>query len=287
GDGRGALLAAPHQHDALNDVVVVVLAGDAEPRLVANLDGGDVLDQYRRAVWRGDHGVLDRIDRPDQADAAHDRRLRADVDGVTANIDVGVADRLQQLRQRQPIRDQLVEIDLDFIGLGLAAPSGDVDHAWHGAEATLQHPVLQGLEIEHRITGRADQPVAVDFTDGAQRRNLRLGIVEERRKLRQTVQHLLQRLLVGEVEGELQFDVGQAVQRNRADDVEVLDARDLGLQRKGDVALDFLRRQAGALGDDVHHRRRRVGIGLDVQLLERDQPTDDDGDEQADHHEPA
>ena len=34
-DRRHALLAAPHQHDALDDVVVVVHAGDAEARLVA------------------------------------------------------------------------------------------------------------------------------------------------------------------------------------------------------------------------------------------------------------
>ena len=37
-DRRHALLAAPHQHDALDDVVVIVLAGDAEPRLVADRD---------------------------------------------------------------------------------------------------------------------------------------------------------------------------------------------------------------------------------------------------------
>ena len=33
-DGRHALLAAAHQHDALHDVVVGILAGDAEARLV-------------------------------------------------------------------------------------------------------------------------------------------------------------------------------------------------------------------------------------------------------------
>ena len=42
--------AAAHQHDALDDVVVVVVAGDAEPRQVADRDGGDVADQHRRAL---------------------------------------------------------------------------------------------------------------------------------------------------------------------------------------------------------------------------------------------
>ena len=38
-DGRQALRAAAHEHDALDDVVVIVLPGDAEPRLVAHRDG--------------------------------------------------------------------------------------------------------------------------------------------------------------------------------------------------------------------------------------------------------
>ena len=286
-DRRRALLAAPHQHDALDDIVVLVLAGDAEPRLRADRHGGYVLDQNRRSVGRGDHGAGERVDRADQADAAHHRRLLPDIDGVAADIDVGVADGLQQLRQRQPVRDQLVEIDLQLVGLGLAAPAGDVDDAGHGAEAALQHPVLQRLEIEHRIIGRPDQPVTIDLADRAERRNLRLGVVEERRHLRQPVQHLLQRLVIGEIEGELQLDVGQAVQRDRADDVEVLQPRDLRLQRDGDVAFDLLGRQSRALGDDVDHRRRRVRIGLDVQLLERHEAADDDGDEQPEHQEPA
>ncbi len=33
-DRRRALLAPPHQHDALDDVVVIILAGDAQPRLL-------------------------------------------------------------------------------------------------------------------------------------------------------------------------------------------------------------------------------------------------------------
>ena len=36
------LLAASHQHDALHDIIVVVLAGDAEPRREADVDVGDI-----------------------------------------------------------------------------------------------------------------------------------------------------------------------------------------------------------------------------------------------------
>ena len=241
-DGRRTLLAAAHQHDALHDVVVLIEAGDAEPRFLADGDGGDVLDQHRIAAALRHHGIGEIVDRADQADAAHHRGLRADIDGVAADIDVGIADRLQQLRQRQAVGDQLVEVDLQLIGLGPAAPAGDVDHAGHGAEAALQHPVLQRLQVQHAVVRRPRQPVAVDFADGAERRNSRLHVAGQRRHLRQPVQHLLQRLVIGVVERELQFDVGQAVQRDGPDGAQVLDAGDLGLDRNGDVALDFLRR---------------------------------------------
>src|SRR5665213_2611760 len=110
---------------------------------------------------------------------------------------------------------------------------------------TLQDWVLQRLEVEHAVVRRALQPVAVDFADRAGRRNPGLHIAGQRRQLRQPVQHLLQRFVIGVVERELQLDVGQSVQRNRADRVQVLDAGNLGFDRDGDVAFDFLRRQAG------------------------------------------
>src|SRR4029077_19567287 len=136
-DGWRALLAAPHQHDALDNIVIVVFAGDAKSRLLADGDGGDVLDQHRGAVVRGDHGVGQVVDRTDQTDAAHDRRLRADVEGVAADIDVRIADCLHELRQCQPVGDQLVEIDLKFVGLGPSAPAGDVDHAGYRLESAI------------------------------------------------------------------------------------------------------------------------------------------------------
>ena len=232
------------------------------------------------------HRVVEVFDRTDEADAAHHRGLRADIDGVAADIDVGVVDRLHHLRQRQAVGDQLVEIDLQFVGLGLAAPAHDVDHARHGTEAALQHPVLQRLEIEHAVVRRSLEAVAKNFADRADRRDRWLHTARQRRELRQPVQHLLQRLLVGIVERELQFDVGQPVQRDGADGAQILDAGNAGFDRDRDVALDFLRREPRALRHDVDHRRGRIGIGLDVELLERQQSADEHGNEHA-HHQVA
>ena len=68
---------------------------------------------------------------------------------VGADIDVGVVQPVQHLLQREPVGQQPVEIDGDVVGLGLAAPAGDVDHARDRLEAALQDPVLDGLEVGH------------------------------------------------------------------------------------------------------------------------------------------
>src|SRR5207237_10392227 len=51
-DRRQALLAAPHQHDSLDDVVLLVAAGNSEARLVADDDLGDIAHKNRSAVCR-------------------------------------------------------------------------------------------------------------------------------------------------------------------------------------------------------------------------------------------
>src|SRR6185369_2152318 len=50
GNGRRTLFAAPHQHDALHDIVVLIEAGNAEPGLLAYRHLRDVADQHRIAA---------------------------------------------------------------------------------------------------------------------------------------------------------------------------------------------------------------------------------------------
>ena len=174
--------AAAHQHDALDDVVHVVVAGDAEPRQIADVTFATSPIDHRRALIAGDHRVADLVDRVDQPDAAHHGRLRAEVDGLAAHVDVRVAERRQHLRHRQAVAHQFVLVDGDVVSLGLAAPAGHVDDAGHGLEAPFENPVLQRLEIRHRIVGRPDHPIAVDLADRAGRRDLRLRAVRQRRR---------------------------------------------------------------------------------------------------------
>jgi hypothetical protein len=170
-----------------------------------------------------------------------------------------------------------VLVDGNVVRLGLAAPAGHVDDARHRFEAPLQHPVLERLQIGNRIVGRPDHAIAKDFADGTGGRYLRLCAVRQRRELRQAVGHPLLRLLIGEVVRELHLDVGQAEQRYGTDGLDVGDAGHLNFERDGDVAFDFLGRLAGALRDDVHQRRHRIRVGLDIQRQEA-------GDAGREHH---
>ena len=95
--------------------------------------------------------------------------MRSDIDGIAADVDIGIADGLQQLRQGQSVGDELVEVDLQFIILGLAAPAGDVDDPRHRAKAALQNPVLQRFQVEHAVVRRPGQAVSIDFSDRAER----------------------------------------------------------------------------------------------------------------------
>src|ERR1700730_13451314 len=264
-DRRYAFRAAPHQHDALHDVVGIVVARDSEPRQIADADVGHVADHHRRALVVGDERAADLFYRMNQSHAPHDGRLRAEIHRLAADIDVGVAERGQYLRDRQSVAHQLALIDGNIVGLRLSAPSGHVNDARHGLEAALQYPVLQCLQVGHRVVGRPYHAITENLADRTDRRNLRLRAVRQGPKLGQPVDDPLLGLLVFEIVGELHLDVGKPEQGDGADGLHVGDAGHLNFQRNGDVALDLLGRLAGALRDHIDEGRYRIRIGLDVK----------------------
>ena len=244
---------------------------------MADGDRGHVADEHRRALVVDDQGMADFVRGMNQADAAHHRRLSAEIDGLAADIDVGVAERREHLRHRQSVAHQLVLIDRDVVSLGLAAPTGHIDDSRHRLEAPLEHPVLERLEIGHRIVGRTDHPIAEDLADGTGGGDLRLGSVRQGSEFGQPVDHPLLGLVVGEVIRKLHLHIGETEQRYGADRLHVGYAGHLNFERNRDVAFDFLGGLAGALGDDVDQRRHRVGIGFDVERKKA-------GDAGAEHH---
>ena len=182
-------------------------------------------------------------------------------------------ERVHQLLEGQVLPLELIGVDLDVILLGVAAEADDVDDAGHLAELLLEDPVLRRLQVGERVA-LADDAVAEDLADGVPRRQLRL---HPRRQLDEleAIDDLLPRVLVVDVPGEVALHVGEPEERLRADVVEVHHAGEPDLELHRDVALDLLGRPAVRLRDELDHRRHRVRVGLDVEILVAVEPTDE------------
>ena len=274
-----------HQHDAGHDVGLVVTAGEAEPGCEADFDLGDVGHQHRNAALLGQHDVADIVHRGDDADAADVDRLFADRDGAAADIGIAGRDRGHDLRQRQPVGHHAVEVDLGLEFLGFAAEHRDVGNPGHDAQLAFDHPVLQRLQLHHVHAGRPDQLVAEDLADAAGGRDHRQHACRQYRVL-QPVEGLLAHEMIVAAVFELQADEAEPVDGVGADELQSRGRGDRDLDRDRDVALDLLRRLARLLGDDLDDRRRRVGIGLDVQHQERNVAEAEKGRERDHHQEP-
>ena len=228
---------------------------------------GDVRQNDRQAALLAHHDVVDVADRAEHADAAHIDRLFADRDGAAADIGVAGGNRVDDLRQGEAVGPHAIEVDLGLVFLGFAAQRRDVGDARHDAQFAFDHPVLQRLELDQVHARRTLELVAQDFADAAGRRNDRRDDGRQRGVL-QPVGDLLAHEIVVAAIFELQADKAEREHRVRADVGQAGRAGDRDLQRNGDVTFDFLGRLAGILRDDLDDRRRRVGIGLDIERCE-------------------
>ena len=281
---RIGVVALLQQHNAFDGVGIVDdllpsrladerggFADLAEANLRPLRDGGNVLDLDGRAVLGLDDGVLDVLHAGEEADRLHVDLLRALLDEAAAAVGVVVGDLLLDLADAQPIRDQLLRVELDLVLLGRPAEAGDIDHAGDALEGFFQRPVFERLLLHHVVGGvGAFQRVPVDLSDrapvGAHLRNKIGGQADHAEPL----QHVLAVDVAGGVVVEDQHQAGQAGQRGGAQMREMGNAGHLNLNRHGDLALDLFSGAARPLGDDLHVVVGYVGVGLDGQRAEAD-----------------
>src|SRR6202034_3222316 len=102
-----------------------------------------------------------------QPDAADVDGLLADADLASADIDVGVAERGEDLRYRHPVELELARVDVDVELLGRAAPRIDLDDAGNREQARYDDPVADGAQIHHTEVLRADDLAAQDLAGAA------------------------------------------------------------------------------------------------------------------------
>ena len=227
------------------------------------------------------------LERTDQSDAPHVGGLLADIERARADVQITVGHRGDDLRKRDVVGGQFLQVDVDVVFLGQAAPTDHVDDAGNGAEAFLEHPILERFEISEAEIFRRDELVAINFADGTLRRDLRLRAVGKRRQRADAVEHLLERVIVIGLVGELEFDVRKPVERTRTDMLQTRQPGHGNFNWNGDVALNLFGGLPRALRDDFHHRRRRIGIGFDVQPAESIAARAEEQDQHGQHHRAA
>ncbi len=261
------LLAGAQQDDAFDRVILLADAELAQPRRDADDDMADILDQHRRALVHRQHDIADILDGrqpPEPADIIELPALRIE---TAAAIAVVGGQRAFDLLHRQAQGGDAHLIEHHLILHRAAAEAGIVRHAGHRAVMRLDRPFLDGLQFHRRAIG-ALQRVAIDQARGRGQRRDRRRDAARQVDIADPVERLLaRRLAVGAI-GEIDHHVGQAVERDRTHDRRLGNAVHAELDRHGDLPLDFLGGMAGPLRDDLDHRRREIGIGIDRQALQ-------------------
>ena len=197
-----------HDHDRRDHIVFVVAAGLAEPRHIADIDLGDVLDRHRHAVRLRQHDFLDVADLVALGQIGSRRRLfkrpmprmltdcwpKLMVRPPTLILALPIA--LITCGKRDVVGVELVQIDLDLEFLGGAAPGVDLHDARDGQKPALQDPILDGAQIGQPEMRRPDDLIAIDFADQARALDLRRDVVRQADVLLQADRGLRERKII-------------------------------------------------------------------------------------------
>src|SRR5262249_37443640 len=149
-------------------------------RHITDRNACNVLDLDRQAAGLGQDNVFDVLyvitvryvicaAAIDQADAADVDRLLTDGDFPAADIDVAVPKRADQLRHRDVVGLELLQVGIDIELFGGAAPGIDLRHSRNGEQAARHHVVLQRAQVSQPEVRRPDDLVAIDLADQARR----------------------------------------------------------------------------------------------------------------------
>ena len=93
--------------------------------------------------------------------------MLANDDLAAADVDIGVAECGDDLRDRDIISVEFVQIDVDVVLLGRAAPRIHGHHPRHGEQSPRDDPVLHGAQVGQPEMRRADHLIAEHLADKA------------------------------------------------------------------------------------------------------------------------
>ena len=282
-DDAVGVLAIAHDHDAADHLAPIHIQG-AAAEIPADADGRDIAQIQRRAAVGHHRDGLQVGGALHQADAAHDELGAVLLDGLAADIEVGLADSVQDLTQGGAVEFEHLRGDLDLILAHEAADAGDLGHAGHGGELIADEGVLQGAQRAQVLS--AGLVLEVVLVDPAQAGGVWAEACDH--PLREQVAEGIQPLQdpgAGEVDvdlvledhrqegeaehgaGAYRLDPGQSLQGHR--------------QGVGDLVLHLLGRAARPVRVDDDLVLREVRDGIDGDALEGEQAPGAEGDEAA------
>ena len=291
-DDPPRVLADEHHHQPGDDLALAVAGHQPGADHRRGVDLGHVGDRHGDAVAlvdddRGDVGHVVRL-----ALAADVPRLPLVHEVAAADVGVVHPQRVEDVGHRQVVGPELVGVELDLVGLQLAAVRVDLGHAGHAPQLVGDEPVEDRPQLHRRdarLAGRLD----LELEDLAQRRRdrpERRGAVAPRDRRGGAGEPLADEL-PGAIE------VGPLLEDDRHDrDAELrdrADLRDVGqaahrpLDRERDQRLDLQRAERGGLGDHLDLDVGQVRDRVDRQVDGRVDPQPRDQERPDDHEEPV
>ena len=207
-----------------------------------------------------------------QTDTADIDGLLANADFASAHVDVGVAQRGQDLGHGDAVGFELVRVHLDLEFLGGAAPTVDGCDAGNGQQPARHDPILNRAQIRDSEMLGADDLITIDFPGRA----VRLDGGHQTAGQADVLLHRDRCLGVGEVIVHPIFEAdahkGQSIERSRADDVNAGRGVEPNLHGARVVTFHLLGREARRLRGNFQDDGRGVRIRLDVEHLESNEP---------------
>src|SRR5487761_194721 len=279
------LLAGAHQDDAFDGVVVVHEAKFAEARRVAHDDLADVLDAHRHAILAADHGVADVLNVAHEAKPADVIKLSALRIKPSSGVGIVVGKLLDDHGHGEVIAVELRGIEQHLILHHGAAETRIIRDTRNGFIRALDDPVFIRLQFLWSAVGTL-QHVAIDQIAWARQWGQRRRDAGRQVDLGEAVEGAFtgEIVICSVVEGH--DDVGKPVEGNRTDHAQIRNAVHLDFERNGNQALDFLRRVAGPLRDEFHHRRRKIGVRVPRHALKRNRAANDERDDEKENQKP-
>ena len=261
--------AAHGQHQRLHGFAAPVLGDGAVARQLADAHRGHLAHVHGHATAPGDADGAHVVQRADARVAADQQRLLAAAQAARAVAAVVRFQRLLQLRQRQAARGQGGQVGHHFEAAHHAAERIDVGHAGDVAQLGADGPFEQRA-LFHQAQGAFDG----EHEDFAQRRGDGRQAAADGGG--QVLQHAGQPFadLLARPEDvraflEVQRDVGDRIFGLRAQHGLARDAQQFLLDGGDDARLDFFRRHAGRLQDQLDLGTGDIGKGVDGQRAER------------------